>query len=1164
VIQHLRLTTSRTISGLAVLAALAGGCVSGGDDPTGTAPEPTATLTLTVEAEVSGLPASVTVTGPAGFVETLTGAGSLTGLSAGTYTVEASELALAGDIWEPTPASQTVTIDPATSTLTLLPIAYRLRTGALAVGVSGLPGGVAADLLLEGPGGFSQRLVSSTTIRGLTPGSYRLTATAVTAGSSQYRPLQAILDVQVTPSRNPRQANVAYARVVGALAIEVTGLPPGVPADLSLAGPGGFVAPYTGSVTATALDPGTYLLSAGTVSALGNSWAPTPAQQSIDVADSTSAVAVHYAPTLGGLSLSVAGLPGGTDAAISVTGPGGFSATATATRGWSGLTPGSYAITAASVSTGAGSFDGAPATQVVEVVAGQTPATAAITYTLGSGSLALSVSGLPGGTAAAITISGPGGFNQAVTGSVTLAPVAPGSYTITAASVTSGGNGYAPTPPTQTVVVPTGGPASASVAYAPSTGALAISITGLPGGTSASVTVSGPGGYSAAVPASTTLAGLVPGNYTITATSVTAGGSTYAPTPSSQSATVTAGATASQAVSYAVNAGALAISITGLPGGASASVTVTGPGGYSAAVPASTTLAGLVPGSYTITASAVSAGGSNYAPTPASQGATVTAGTTTSRSVTYAASGGGGATLNLRIDGMYLTQAAQRYDGTVPLVAGRDAYLRVFVLANEANNAGAAVRVRLYHGGTLRRTYTIAAPSPAVPQSVNEGSLLGSWNVLVNAADVVPGMTVLADVDPTNGIAESDESDNQFPTSGTPTAVDVRSLPTFNVRFVPVQQQVNGLQGDVTTTNVPQFMADPAKMLPIAGYAADVRSAYVTTAPVLQSSNGNGAWGTILSEVLALKAVDGSSAYYYGVVKTTYGSGVAGIGYVGGGARTALGWDRLPSGSGVMAHEVGHNMGRSHVACGGPSNPDPNFPYANGSIGIWGLDVPALALRNPATYKDLMSYCGPEWVSDYTWNAMLGYRQGGPNNLVAGGGASGRGLLVWGRITPSGLVLEPALVVNAPPTAVRPGPHRVEFRAADGTLLGYRQFAGEVHTDLPTGAEEAFAFVVPLNAALEQRLASVELRAGGRTQARRVGAVGKRPPTPIIRRQGGTSAMLEWDATDYPMVLVREAGSGRIISFARGGRLAVPSRTPTLRLSFSDGLRTVDRTVALP
>ncbi|MCA9768192.1 MAG: hypothetical protein KC485_05185, partial [Gemmatimonadetes bacterium] len=71
-------------SGLAFLALAAGGCMAGGEDPAGTGPVNTATLTVTLEAEVSGLPADLTITGPSGFVGSLTGEGSLTGLAAGT------------------------------------------------------------------------------------------------------------------------------------------------------------------------------------------------------------------------------------------------------------------------------------------------------------------------------------------------------------------------------------------------------------------------------------------------------------------------------------------------------------------------------------------------------------------------------------------------------------------------------------------------------------------------------------------------------------------------------------------------------------------------------------------------------------------------------------------------------------------------------------------------------------------------------------------------------------------------------------------------------------------------------------------------------------------------------------------------------------------------
>lgn len=84
--------------------------------------------------------------------------------------------------------------------------------------------------------------------------------------------------------------------------------------------------------------------------------------------------------------------------------------------------------------------------------------------------------------------------------------------------------------------------------------------------------------------------------------------------------------------------------------------------------------------------------------------------------------------------------------------------------------------------------------------------------------------------------------------------------------------------------------------------------------------------------------------------------------------------------TGTMLHEIGHNFGRPHAPCGGPAGPDPGFPssgdYANGGIGVQGFDVVSGVLYNPIPeeetrfnqpYKDMMSYCWPQWWSDYNW-----------------------------------------------------------------------------------------------------------------------------------------------------------------------------------------------------
>jgi hypothetical protein len=972
-------------------------------------------------------------------------------------------------------------------------------------------------------------------------------------GSSVFAAVDLPAEVTVKADTLQAVVSVAYARQTGSITLAASGLPGGVNPVLALAGPGGFDSTVTGSTTLRGLDPGTYTVSAQPVTYAGGVWQPTVMTPTIQLAPNDSVeVGVSYAIATGGLTVMVLGLPPGADASIRVTGPGGFESAVTGTTALVGLAPGDYSVIAATISSGGHSWKPAAASQLATVAAGTTPTAITISYVLATGAIALTITGLPDSLPAAVTITGPAGFNQAVTGPSTLTGLAPGSYSVAASPVGGTGQPWVAVPANQDISVTASlVPAPAAIAYAPGVGSLSVSITGLPGGSPAAVTISGPSGYHESLASSRTLTGLPPGGYTVAAGQVILAGQTWTPSPVTQAATITVGGSTSVVVQYNQTTGSLAVLMAGLPNGTAGALTVTGPGGYSHPLAASQTLAGLVPGSYTVTASTVTASGTTWVPAPPSQSVPVVVAATATATVTYAAAPA--STLNLRIDGVYLTQATQRYDGTVPLVAGRDAYLRAFALASEANTAAPPVRIRLYSGGSLVQTYTVPAAGASVPLSVNEGSLAASWNVLIPGNLVQPNLRVLADVDPGNTVSEANESDNAFPLDGTPAAVDVRALPTFNVRFVPVLQQVNGRQGSVSDATREQYLADLKRMLPVAGYDADVRLPYTTTAPALQSDNANGAWGTILSEVLALRSADGNSRYYYGVVNTSYSSGVAGIGYVGGSARTALGWDRLPSGASVMAHELGHNMGRSHAPCGGVANPDPSFPYASGKIGVWGLDVAALSPKSPATYSDLMGYCSPEWISDYNWQAMLGYRQGGPNNTPAAVDARG-GLLIWGRITPAGPVLEPAFFVDAPASLPGGGPHRLELTGAGGTTLMSVAFSASEVADTPTGPEQAFAFVLPVSGAVADQVRELRLTSGGRRVVRQSAVTAVDPATALARGSAG-EAVIRWNAARYPMVLVRDGATGQLLSFARGGEVRLSSAVGSVSLTYSDGVR---------
>lgn len=72
----------------------------------------------------------------------------------------------------------------------------------------------------------------------------------------------------------------------------------------------------------------------------------------------------------------------------------------------------------------------------------------------------------------------------------------------------------------------------------------------------------------------------------------------------------------------------------------------------------------------------------------------------------------------------------------------------------------------------------------------------------------------------------------------------------------------------------------------------------------------------------------------------------------------------------TLIHEIGHTHGLMHTACDGEDDPDPSYPYPGGSVGVWGYDSRTEELLAPETRYDLMSYCFPRWVSDYSYKKL--------------------------------------------------------------------------------------------------------------------------------------------------------------------------------------------------
>ncbi len=224
-----------------------------------------------------------------------------------------------------------------------------------------------------------------------------------------------------------------------------------------------------------------------------------------------------------------------------------------------------------------------------------------------TGSLQITITGLPTGQDADITVTGPGSYGTTLTQGTTLSGLMPGSYSVQAGviTVTAVTSEFVATITPSSATVVAEETATVMVDYALAGGTLAVGVGGLPPGVNADVTVSGPDAFSQAVSTSTVLTDVAPGVYSAVASSVTDGSDTYTATVSGSPAEVSSSSGAGIEVAYALDLGSLEVTITGLPVGVDADVLVAGANGFSQLVTSSTTLMDLTPGLYSLSAQSV-------------------------------------------------------------------------------------------------------------------------------------------------------------------------------------------------------------------------------------------------------------------------------------------------------------------------------------------------------------------------------------------------------------------------------------------------------------------------------------------------------------------------------------------------------------------------------
>ncbi|WP_428275802.1 leucine-rich repeat domain-containing protein [Candidatus Palauibacter sp.] len=452
----------------------------------------------------------------------------------------------------------------------------------------------------------------------------------------------------------------------------------------------------------------------------------------------------------------------------------------------------------------------------------------------------------------------------------------------------------------------------------------------------------------------------------------------------------------------------------------------------------------------------------------------------------------------------YLTQAVQSLDFPVPLVAGDEALLRVFVVAGRATEAGLPpVRATFYLDGVETHRADIPAQTTRIPTWIAEASLEATANASIPGRVVQPGLEMVVEIDPDGTLDPDLGVTRRIPETGR-TPVDVREMPVFDLTVVPfllrndpdrsILDLIRGLTAEA------DLLWPTRTLLPVGRLDLTVHQTVTTSSDDVFA---------LLRETAAIRTMEGGSGHYLGLKPRPVSGGFLGLAIIGGRASFSI-----PD-STLIAHELGHNMSLRHAPCGDPLGVDAVFPNVDGVTGAWGYDFEEGTLQSSRLH-DLMSYCYPQWIGDYGFTKALRHRLEDEAGAAAGGEAAEpdvaptTSLLLWGGIDEHGTpFLEPAFVVEAPPRL--PGQPGGAYEITGRTAAGAELFSIRPRMRPVADGNGASVFVValPMRSERAERLAE-------------------------IRLSGPEGVAVLDESSDQPMAILRDPANGQVRGMFRG------------------------------
>ena len=327
---------------------------------------------------------------------------------------------------------------------------------------------------------------------------------------------------------------------------------------------------------------------------------------------------------------------------------------------------------------------------------------------------------------------------------------------------------------------------------------------------------------------------------------------------------------------------------------------------------------------------------------------------------------------DLIAENLEVTQAIQDLNHSVRLVKDKRTFVRFYARTDQGKTQVSA-QLQAQQGGqsvTLTPINGDAANAVSLSSSTTRATLAGSYLFELPAGFREGNVTLTARVNPQGIVAENNPNNNS-------SSVTVSFEPVQAVRLMlySIGYGANYYPSEFDLSMLESWLR---RAYPISTLQVTRRRLYYgNSLPSCEAVRN-----LLASErTRDLSAGAPSEARYYGMV-TDLGSFMRGCGwqYTSTGP-TGVGnysWDTDGTyGDWYGGHELGHGFLREHAnfcgATGGAPYPYPNgqiSPALSGPTAIYGFDAGTQAIYGP-DWKDIMTYCEREWISDFTYEALM-------------------------------------------------------------------------------------------------------------------------------------------------------------------------------------------------